>query len=439
MLEQVAESSSLYASGIAFALSLGFCALFSFLETSITAMRLYKLKEIAQSTNRYESLLASLEQNQNRVLTTMLIANNLANVIAATTGTWLTERLFKDFPESVSVSAGILLTTAAILIIGEVIPKNIAKALGERLFTSTLWITNITYRLLYPIVTLFLYLSNYMIKKIGGPAHEEETVTSEKEIRFLIDYIDQKGLIEKEKTAMLRSVFELGTTSVRDIVVPAHAIVSIEVRASLADALQLFKQHQYSRLPVYETSNDNVIGILHLKDLLTVTLNETPKQIKDILRPILFIPASIKVSQLLKEFKEQQMHLALAIDEHGTILGLVTLEDVLEEIVGEIKDEYETAIPKIIPLKEGSWVADASIELKMLHEQLGVLLTAERALTLSGFLAEQLQRLPRKGDEFVQQGYRFHVQQATPRRALQVLIVATGQRKPAALTNQAPS
>lgn len=411
---------SIYTYAIIFAISIGFCALFSFLETSVTALRLYKLQEIAQTTGSYEKLLSSLEQSQNRVLTTILIANNLSNVVAATTGTWLTEKLFVGLPESVGLSLGILLTTAAILIIGEVIPKNIARVLGERLFRSTLWITNLTYYALYPIVSLFLMLSNYTIRKMGG--QEEEIVTSEKEIRFLIDYINKKGLLESQKTAMLKSIFELGTTSVKDILIPETSIVSIASNTTLGDALIVFKKHQFSRVPVYELTQDNVIGMLHLKDLLTADQAEPQATIQNLLRPILFIPDSIKVSQLLKEFKEQHMHIALVLNEHGSIIGLVTLEDVLEEIVGEIKDEYETITEKIVALKTGAWIVDASIELKELSEHLAIEFQTESAITLGGFLTERLQHVPRKGNRLEYKNYQFQVQQASQKRALQVLI-----------------
>jgi putative hemolysin len=420
MVETVPDAGNLYTYGILFAVSVALCALFSFLETSITAIRLYQLKELAQSTGRYSKLLQSLEQNQSRVLTTILLANNLSSVLAATTGTWFTETLFRNLPESVNLFLGILLTTAVILVVGEVIPKNIAKALGERLFQSTLWITNITYYALYPIVTLFLALSDYIIFKIRGK-HEEEVLTSEKEIRFLIDYINQKGLLEEEKTAMLKSIFELGTTSVKDIMIPAPSIISINVDAPITDALAIFKKHQFSRLPVYDNRIDNIIGMLHLKDLFAVAEN---KSIKDILRPMLFIPESIKVNQLLKEFKEQHMHIAIVLDEHGSIVGLVTLEDVLEEIVGEIQDEYEASTEKIVQIKEGTWLVDASIELQELEKHLKIKFETEDALTLAGFLAEQLQQVPRKGNRLSYKGYQFQIQQASAKRAVQVLIFA---------------
>lgn len=427
MLEAVPDGS-VYTYGALFAIGVALCALFSFLETSITAIRLYQLKELAQTTGKYEKLLKSLEQNQNRVLTTILLASNLASVVAATTGTWFTEKLFESLPESLNIFLGILLTSAVILVVGEVIPKNIAKALGERLFQSTLWITNITYYALYPIVSLFLKLSDYIIYKISGKYEEEEIITSEKEIRFLIDYINEKGLIETEKTAMLKSIFELGTTSVKDIMVPAHAMVAVSAQDSIPNALLVFKKYQFSRLPVYDQKLDNIIGMLHLKDLFAATSHQehASSSIKDLLRPILFIPESIKINQLLKEFKEQHMHIAIVLNEHGSVVGLVTLEDVLEEIVGEIQDEHESATEKLTQLKTNVWLADGSIELRLLEDHLKIKFETEGALTLGGFLAEQLQHVPRTGNSILYKNFHFKVQQASTSRAVQVIIYADG-------------
>lgn len=422
MLECVPDGS-LYINVILFSGSLIFCALFSFLETSITAIRLYKLQELAQaSTGKYTELFQSLEKNQSRVLTTILVANNLANVIAATTGAELAQKLFSHFPRTIALPLEILFITAMILIIGEVVPKNMARTVGERFFKYTLWITNVACYILYVPVTIFLKISNYTIQKIRGPGEpEEEVLTSEKEIRFLIDYINKKGLLEEEKTNMLKSIFELGTTSVRDILIPATAVVSMSADTSVAEALRTFKKYQFSRFPVYEHKSENVIGMLHLKDLFAIK-DQEHASIKSVLRPILFVPDSVKVNQLLKEFKEQHMHIAMVLNEHGIIIGLVTLEDVLEEIVGEIKDEYEEGTEKIIQLKEGAWLVDAGISLKELEEHLQIKFETEGALTLGGFLTEKLQHMPRKGNRISYKSYEFQVQQASQRRALQILV-----------------
>lgn len=421
-------SSYLYYNLLILGTALVFCAIFSFLETSITALRLFKLKEVSKTTDKYKVLFDALENNPHRILITILIANNLANVTAATASSGIMEFLSATFnlSEGLAFSLGIGLTTAAILVFGEVIPKNIAKVYGEKMFPSTLWFINIIFWLLYPIVNVLVKFANLIVKLIGQKTSAEgsEFVTSEKEIQFLIDHINQKGLMDHQKTLMLKSVFELSNTQIKEIMIPENAIVSISADKNLQDALNLFSLYQFSRIPVFDGESDNIIGMLHQKDLFLILSKSQDKLLKDIVRPIIFVPESVKVLQLLKEFREQRMHIAMVVDEHGSVCGLVTLEDVLEEIVGEITDEYESVSEKIMALKPGAWLVDGSIELDELENTLKIEFETEDAITLSGFLTEHLQRLPKKGEQIFYKNFHFQIQQASPKRVFQVLIFA---------------
>ncbi|MCL5436755.1 MAG: hemolysin family protein [Candidatus Dependentiae bacterium] len=424
----IADGSSLLINSIIFLVSLGFCSLFSFLETSMMALRLFQLKELAQRTGSYQALFRALEEDPNRLLNAILIAYNLVNTIAATAGTFVIERLLSSLPSSIGYSIGVLIITAAILIFGDIIPKNLVKFRGERFFASTLWLTNLTYYALYPFVTLLGKFTDVIVRLITGPVAREEAVTSEKEIQFLISYIDEKGLMDPEKTSMLQSVFRLSTTPVKDIMVPAPDIVMIDSKKTVQDAYQLFNKCQFSRIPVYKEDHNNIIGMLHIKDIVPVIAQKIEKPLKEFFRPILFIPESIKVNELLKAFKNKHMHIAIIINEHGSVTGLVTLEDVLEEIVGEIHDEYEAIIERIMPLQKGNWLVDARTELDKLEKILKISFESEsKAATLGGFLVEQFQHLPEKGERLHYKGYTFQVQQVTNKKIVRVLIFQTEQ------------
>ncbi len=264
-----------------------------------------------------------------------------------------------------------------------------------------------------------------VISLIGGKRTDEDStewVSSEKEIQFLIDYINQKGLIETEKTEMLQNIFDLGSIPVKEIMVPATDIISVNVKATIKDTLNIFSKHHFTRLPVYEEKLDNVVGMVHLKDIFTLLSRNEDKPLKDIVRTILFVPESMKVNQLLRELRQQHQHIAMVINEHGIITGLITLEDVLEEIVGDISDEHEMTNEKIIALKQGGWLVDGSAPLEDLAEHLLISFETEDSLTLGGFLTEQLQHLPKKGERIVYKGYTLQVQKASNKRVLQVLV-----------------
>jgi putative hemolysin len=403
------------------------CALFSFIETTITSLRLFKLKEMAEGTRKYGTLFHVFEHNPNRVLISILIAYNLSNVLAAIFSSEIIESVSKSLhiPEQFGFVVGILISSTIILLT-DLIPKNIATIHGDKFFKSTLWITNIVFIITRPLVAVLSKITDTITYRLAGSSSKDvaESVASEKEIQFLISYINEKGLMERHKTSMLKSIFEMGTTPIKDVMVPETSIISINVNSTQKETLDLFSKYQFTRLPVYEDTADNIIGMVHQKDFFQLISKGEDRPLRDIVRPIMFIPESAKVLRVLKEFREQRLHIAMVLNEYGGITGLVTLEDVIEEIVGEITDEYEAIPEKVITLKSGGYLVDASMDLEELGTLLGIEFEAEDALTLGGFLIEQLERVPKTGEKLEYKSYHFKIQQASPKRVLQVLIFA---------------
>jgi CBS domain containing-hemolysin-like protein len=423
---EVPQVSYLYFPLTLFFISLFIRAVFAFLETSITALRLFKLKELAQATGaRYEYLFHTLERDPHRILITILIVSSFADVTCAALATNIMETIFQGFNLSIGLgfSFGVGIGGIMIILFGEILPKNMARSHGERLFQSMIWIINIAYYLLYPLVTILIRFSDHLLHYTGSQKDTATAwVSSEREIRFLIDYIHDQGILEKEKTEMLRSIFDLGQIAVKDIMVPATDIISIDTETPIAQVLRTFAKYNFTRLPVYEDNQDNIIGMVHQKDLFLMLSQRENKLLKELIRPILWVPEIVKINQLLREFREQQMHIAIVINEHGSITGLITLEDVLEEIVGDISDEHELSTEKILPLQHGGWLVDASIPLEDLSTELNVIFDSENSITLGGFLTEKLQRLPKKGERVLYKKFYFQIQKASPKRVKQVLI-----------------
>ncbi len=408
-----------------FGIALISCALFSFLETSITALRLFNLNELAKSTGGYKSLFAALEKEPQRVLISILIANNIANVTAAALITHVMEEVFANlhFSQGLGFSLGIAIATGTILIIGEIIPKNLAQSHGERLFKSTLWFTNIIYFLMSPLVQFLFMFSNFITNFFRDKNDSAgQAIASEKEIQFLIDYINKQGKMDTDKSQMLHSIFELGHTTVEEIMVPEADVITLNVAVSLNEALEVFSKFHFSRLPVYENKPDNIIGMVHQKDIFILLSKNEQKSLKELVRPIIFVPESMKVNQLLRQFKQQRKHIAMVLNEFGGIIGLVTLEDAIEEIVGDISDEHESVPEKIIPLEKGGWLVYAGIDLDELELLLNIRFDTQDAVTLGGFLMEQMQHLPKKGERILYKEHIFQIQKTTEKRIVQVLI-----------------
>lgn len=424
-MEQYAQALS--TNVILFLLSLLTCALFSFLETSITAMRLFKLKELELTTPQYKHLFEAFDKHPQNILISILIATNLASVTCAVISQDLTDSLFESIklPEGVSFILGIFITTIMVSIFGEIIPKTVAQSMGSKTFTSTLWIVNIFYRVLGPIAN---YLNN--ISLYFSTNSDSEEIVSEKEIQFLINYIEEKGLMDHEKTAMLQNIFSMGQTSVKEILIPKSNVISINVSDDISTFLDKFSEYQFSRFPVYQDSAENIVGIVYLKDILFALQKDPAIELKQIIRPIIFVPDNMKVNELLKEFKLQQIHMAMVLDEYGNTIGLVTLEDALEEIVGDIHDEHDinrdTEKIKTIK-KDAEWAVDATIDLDRLHPLLKITFEAQSAVTLGGFISEQMQHLPKEGESLVYKNFTFTIDTADSKRVLYVRIQTAEQ------------
>ncbi|HJZ23230.1 MAG TPA: hemolysin family protein, partial [Candidatus Babeliales bacterium] len=276
---------------------------------------------------------------------------------------------------------------------------------------------NCIYYTLYPFVIILVKFSDYVMYKVGGTDALESSsqwISSEREIQFLINYIHEKGILELEKREMLQNVFQLGNTPIKEVMVPGKKIASLEVNTPMDTVFSFFSEHSYTRIPVYEGTHDNIIGMVHQKDLFIMFSKGEKKILQEIVRPIMFVPENVKVIQLLGKFREKQMHIAIVINEHGILTGLVTLEDLIEEIVGEISDEHESTIGKIMPMGEDEWLVDATITLDDLGKFLDITFVSEGSVSLAGFLTELLHHIPQKDEEVMYKKFLFQIQKATP-------------------------
>lgn len=355
MTDQVPLLREIAIPSLIFLVALTIRSIFSFLETTITALRLFKLKELARITSgRYDTLFHTLEQTPHKVIITTLIASNIADVTSGALATHITETIFTRFnlPGGLGLFLGIGLASVALIFFGEIIPKNMARARGEQVIGSMLWLINGVFYMLKPLAGFLTHLSDFLLYRIEGKtafskASAGESVTSEQEIKFLIEYIHTAGLMEQEKGEMLRNIFDLGDIPVDKIAIPVSDIIFVTTDTPIAEVFNTFAECRLTRLPVYQKgastslTKKDVIGMVHLKDLFTVILNKEEKSLKDILRPIDFIQENSRVNQLLRTFRQQHIHIAMVLDAHNHVTGLITLEDILEEIVGEINDEHE--------------------------------------------------------------------------------------------------
>ena len=349
-------------------ITIGIClvisAFFSAAETAITSLGSLKAKHAMDTKGKALRELSLWLNHPGRVLTTILIFNNVVNIFASALATEVATRYFES--QAIGIATGVM--TFLVLIFGEVIPKSFAKAQHERLAVPVMRVIYIAYLLTYPLVILLSEFARVVVRMLGGHRIDTPPITEE-EIEYLVNVGERAGVLEESKKDMLASIFEFDETKVREILTPRPDIEWLTLESTLDEALQLAIETGFSRIPICSDQGiDDVVGILLIKDLLRVVRrNGDPTQkvfdIKDVMREPFFIPESKLIVDVFKDLKRSKNHIAIVIDEHGGTGGLVTLEDILEEIVGEIQDEYDVEEAAVLELEPGVFDIAGSVNI----------------------------------------------------------------------------
>ncbi len=289
--------------------------------------------------------------------------------------------------------------SALILVAGRLVPEGIASARPEEWAIRSAGWLRVLEALLWPPVRLLVWVSNRLAGPFGGIPLSGTTLVTEEEIRTLVDAGEEEGVIEEKEKEMIYSIFELGETMAREVMVPRIDIVAVDVQTPPEEVVRVIAETGHSRIPVYEGTVDEIVGLVYAKDLLLHLQKDDPRPpLREILRPAYFVPETKKADDLLREMQQQRIHMAIVVDEYGGTAGLVTVEDILEEIVGEIQDEYDTEEPSFEQVGEGEYILDARINLDDVNELLEADLPTEAADTLGGFIYDALGRVPVPGD-----------------------------------------
>lgn len=369
-------------------------AFFSSAETALTTVNKIKTKSLADSGDKRAQTLLTVISDPGRMLGAILIGNNLVNITASALTTSLMMSLFG----SVGVSIGTGLLTLLVLIFGEISPKTLATIHAEKLALSYAGIILLIMRVLTPVIFLTNRLSGLVLMILKVDPNDRRDVMTENELRTYVDVSHEDGVIEQEEKQMIYNVFDFGDTQAKDIMVPRVDMTSVDVNASYQEVLNLFKTEKFTRLPVYEDSVDNVIGVLNIKDLLFHTGEAF--SIRSLMREPYFTYEYKKTSELMEEMRQASINFTIVLDEYGATAGLITLEDLLEEIVGEIRDEYDKDEENLIQkISEKEYLIEGSMKLDDVNDALDLSLHSEDYDSLGGLIIESLDHLPGVGEE----------------------------------------
>lgn len=364
---------------------------FSATETAFLSCNKTRLRTMAEKGNKRAALVNRLNENYDRLLSTILIGNNIVNLTAASIGTVLFVRLYGDIGATVSTAV----ITVLVLIFGEITPKNVAKDCPEKLAMFSAPII----RVLIWIFTPLNFLFGLWKKLVSKVLHlESDSKMSQEELLMLVEEVREGGTIDSEEGDLLKNAIEFNDLRAEDILTHRVDLEAVDIESTKEEIAEVFTQSKFARLPVYEDSIDNIIGILNMKDFYDGT-GITAKSIRDIMTKPLFVLKSEKIDELLKLLQETKSQMAVILDEYGGTLGIVTLEDILEELVGEIWDEHDEVTEEYIPIGENRWRVDCSVNLDDFCDFFGIE-TDSTTISLGGWVMEQLGKVPEAGDSF---------------------------------------
>ncbi len=393
-------------------------AFFSSTETAYSTANRIKLRSLSTNGNkRAKKVLDLAETNYDKFITTVLVGNNIVNITATTLATIFFAKLITN---GTSEIVSTVVMTATVLIFGEITPKLIAKAFPEKMAMAFYPIIKAVYYVLY-IFNLIFGGWKWLLTKIFRLKNED--VVTEDEILTMVEEAGEDGTLRDDETELIRSVIEFDDLEVGDILVPRVNIVAIDINSSMDEIRNIFNNEGYSRIPVYKDSIDTIIGTIHEKDFFNAYL-KGKKGIDGIMQNAFYTTEHVKISILLRQLQKKKVHIAVVLDEYGGTLGMVTLEDILEELVGEIWDEHDEEINHFKEIGDKIYLVDGNTPLSEAFEYFG--LDGEEdefdANTLSGWAIEKLGEIPLAGKKFEHKNLKIEITKSTVRRILQLKI-----------------
>ena len=403
-------------------------------EIAVVTARKINIKQMAESGKRNAKIFLKLKEEPDRFLATIQIGITLMGVLASAIGgaasVKVIEPLLKEVPiKAISLAAGpiaigivVVIITYFSLIFGELVPKSIALMHPEPIGLWTARSIDTFSKVVSIFVKILTFSTAVILRPFGEKPFTERAHVTEEEVKMLIKEGGKHGVFESTEEKILQSIFEFTDMSVKEVMVPDTQMVMIQIDKSVQEIASLIEEEQFSRYPVFGREPNDIRGILYAKDFLTILAKKGQVDIRKITKPPYFIPETMKISLLLREMQKKRIHMALVVNEYGGISGLVSLEDLIEEIVGEIRDEYDIESP-VIQLSDGTMLIDASINLRDLKEDYHVPLPESPEYeTLGGFLMAILQKIPQAGDKVEIEGKRLNIVEMVGQRISKVKL-----------------
>ncbi len=387
-------------------------------ETALMSLSKIRIRHMVEEGVKGAKLVEKLTEDPNRLLGAILIGNNVVNIGASALATTIATNIFGS--AGAGIATGVM--TILVLIFGEITPKSIAKQKSEKVALKVSKIINIIVKILKPFIGIFTAISSIFIRLFGGDPKASEPFITEEELRTMVGVSEEEGVLEDVEKEMIFNVFDFADAHVKDVMVQRVDVIAVDIDASYEEVLDVIKTEQFSRIPVYNQTIDDIVGILNVKDLIMAEKSSKPFKVADYMREPYYTFEFKKIKELFSEMKKTRNHISVVLDEYGGTVGIVTIEDLIEEVFGEIEDEYDDYEKEIEVIKEDEFVVDGSARLDDISELIGVNMESEEFDSVGGLVIGELGRFPEQNEEVQLNSIRFVVEEVDKNRIKKVRI-----------------
>lgn len=385
---------------------------FSASETALMAISKIEVRSMAEQGVKGAERVAKLIEDPNKLLGSILVGNNLVNIGASSLATMLATKILGD--AGVGLATGIM--TLLVLIFGEITPKSMSAQNASKMALLVARPISIIVTIFSPVVKVLMFVTNGIIRILGGSPDETKPFITADELKTIVTVSHEEGVLHEEEKQMIYNVFDFGSTSAKDIMIPRTDMIAIDNETTYEEIIKLYKEEQFSRMPVYEESPDNIIGILHIKDLMLMDFKEENFKMSDFLREAHFVHEFKRNDELFKEMRLHKIGMAIVLDEYGGTAGLVTMEDLIEEIVGDIDDEYDQVQKDVIKVSDNEYVIEGTARITDVNEELNLDISSDDFDSMGGFVIGLFDRFPSEGEQITFENITFIVEETLNNR-----------------------
>lgn len=400
-------------------------AFFSASETALMSISKIDARHMVDQNIKNAKIVSKLVEDPNKLLGAILVGNNIVNIGASSLATVVATGILGS--AGPGIATGVM--TLLVLIFGEITPKSLSTQKSQEVACFVARPISLVVLILTPVVKVLMFISNLIIRLFGGKIDTSKPFITTDELKTIVTVSHEEGVLEEEEKEMIYNVFGFGDSYTKDVMIPRTDMIAVDVNATYDEIIELYKQEQFSRMPVYQESHDNIIGVIYMKDLLLKQFDPKDFVISDFLRDVYFVHEFKRIDELFKEMRSKKIGMAIVVDEYGGTSGIVTLEDLIEEIVGDIDDEYDMTEDSFVKIADQEYLVDGSFRISDFNDELNLDISSNEFDSIGGFIIGLLDRFPDEGEVVVYDDITFKVEETMNNRINKLRILLSDDIK----------